>query len=125
MLRLGEGSRDAVLLGSRCSLCERYFFPQRRRCAACAAESTATTELSTTGVLVGFTSVTKKPLFSVLEPPYLLGEVLLPEGVRVYSTINVAGGPQPSIGSPVRLEPVEVQLHEGPAIAYNFTVEVR
>lgn len=123
VLRAGEAPDEDVLLGSRCTICGRYFFPQRKRCAACTETSTATVELSKVGVLSSYTTMTKKPVFSVLDAPYILGEVLLPEGVRVYSAINVFGGEQPSIGSRVRLDPIEVRRGMGTVIAYSFSTQ--
>lgn len=127
VLRVGEVPDQDVLLGARCTICERYFFPDRRRCAACTEESTVTVELAKIGTLSSYTTVTKKPAFSVLDAPYVLGEVLLPEGLSVYSAITVARGKQPpkqpSIGARARLDPIEIQLGNRTVVAYTFSVK--
>lgn len=77
------------LLGSRCSSCGSFFFPQQALCTECFQESTLKEHaLSQRGKLYSFTIVERKnlapPGFTV---PYAYGYVDLPEGVRVLSKL--------------------------------------
>jgi uncharacterized OB-fold protein len=136
----GEEEGD-VLLGSLCQRCNRVFFPSREWCAACCEPVPQVIELSRDGVLEGFTLVHRKQAYGVLDPPYVLGEVDLPEGVRVYTTINVTSDvsedevrPRSTVGpdnldslrtgQKVVLDPVVIKRDQDgqDVVAYNFSV---
>jgi uncharacterized OB-fold protein len=125
VLRLGDERGDDVLLGSRCTTCERVFFPQRAWCGACAEPSTEVVELDREGVLTSLTRVHRKPEYSLVDAPYVLGEVTLRDGVRVYAVIVGLDGEDVAPDTPVRLTTLAVREQEdGTAVVgYAFAPE--
>lgn len=77
------------IIGSKCKVCERYFFPKRVICPYCYKEVVQETELSKKGKLYSFTIIESEkaapPGFKV---PYAFGYIDLPEGVRVLSLLT-------------------------------------
>lgn len=77
------------LIGSKCKICGRYFFPSRRICSYCYKEEVKEIELSKRGKLYSFTIIESEkaapPGFKV---PYAFGYIDLPEGVRVLSLLK-------------------------------------
>lgn len=118
-----DAEGEGTLLGSRCSRCGRYFFPQRPRCGACAEPWTETVRLSREGTLTSFTRVHRKPEFSVVESPYVLAEVTLPEGLKVYSVLMSEQDREFVVGAGVRLRVMHVrETDDGtPVLGYAFT----
>ena len=122
VLRLGEREEDDVLLGSRCRDCGRYFFPARVRCGACAEPTTDPVELSREGTLVSYTLITRKPRYAQVEPPYILGEVLIPEGIRIYTYVNSPSTDDLRVDQGARLKTLEIKKDDegNGVIAYSF-----
>jgi uncharacterized OB-fold protein len=77
------------LLGSRCSACGAFSFPQQALCTQCFTEGTLKEHpLSNRGILYSFTIVERETLAPKgFKVPYAYGYVDLPEGVRVLSKI--------------------------------------
>jgi uncharacterized OB-fold protein len=124
VFKLGDEPGGDALLGSRCTECERVFFPQRAWCGACAEPTTEEIELDREGILTSFTPVHRKPEYSLVEAPYVLGEVTLQHGLRVYSVI-VGLDDEVAPDTPVRLTRLTVRTEDdGTAIVgYAFTPE--
>ena len=122
VLKVGNTKDEDVLMGSRCTECERYFFPQRKRCAHCAEPTTEPVQLSKEGVLSSYSLLTRKPKYCLVDPPYILGEVSIPEGIVIYAVIHSADPEALEMGQPVRLDTVEIESDEkgGSVIAYRF-----
>lgn len=82
-----SASEKPYLLGCKCSKCERVFFPKRSVCPDCLEENTIKEiRLSRRGKLHTGTIAHAAPLgFS---PPYAVGYVDLPEGVRIFTQIK-------------------------------------
>lgn len=122
VLKVGNTKEEDVLMGSRCTECERYFFPQRKRCAHCAEPTTEPVELSKEGILGSYSLMTRKPKYCLIEPPYILGEVSIPEGIVIYAVIHSTDPEVLEMGQPVRLDTVEIESDEkgGSVIAYRF-----
>ena len=75
------------LIGSRCKLCGRSFFPKRSICPDCFEENTLEERaLSTTGKLYSYYVSTVAP--SGFEAPLIAGYIDLPEGVRLYAPLT-------------------------------------
>lgn len=123
VLKVGNTKEEDVLIGSRCTECGRYFFPQRKRCAHCTEPTTELVELSTQGVLSSYSFMTRKPRYCLIEPPYTLGEVKTPEGISIYTVINVTSPEKLRLGQRVILDTVEIEKDEegNSVIAYRFT----
>jgi uncharacterized OB-fold protein len=121
VLEISAEDGEPTLLGSRCRLCGRVFFPARVACAGCADETTTTVRLSQEGELQSFTEVHRKPKYARVDPPYVLGEVTLPDGLFVYSVLVSEAQHKWTIGEPVRLTTTVVQLEDGQRVnAYAF-----
>ncbi len=122
VLKVGNTKDEDVLMGSRCTECERYFFPQRKRCAHCAEPTTEPVELSREGILGSYSLMTRKPKYCLIDPPYILGEVSIPEGIVIYSVIHSTDPEALEMGQPVRLDTVEIESDEkgGSVTAYRF-----
>jgi len=65
--------------------------------------------LSRKGTLKSFTTVYQKPKYGTVEPPYLMGEIELPEGVLVYSLLTLCSAADIKIGSEMRLAAVKIR----------------
>ena len=141
LLRIKSQEGSDVLVGSQCQKCQRRYFPFRKWCAACSEPTCETIELSHEGTLASFTLVARKSAHSLIEPPYVLGEVLLPVGIRIYTTINLQSDVSSKgvkvhstighdnldslkIGGEVRLSPIVVKRDEEghDIVAYNFEI---
>ncbi len=122
VLKVGSSKAEDVLMGSKCTECGRYFFPQRKRCAHCAEPTTEPVELSKEGVLSSYSLLTRKPKYCLVDPPYILGEVSIPEGIVIYAVIHSTDPEALEMGQTVRLDTVEIENDEndGSVIAYRF-----
>ena len=111
--RSGEGPR---LLGTRCHACGQLFHPRVSVCFDCLAGDVEMVALDGSGTLECFTTVHMAA--ERIAPPYTVGYVRLPQGLRIFAPI---GGPADSlaVGMPMRL--AEFTLGgERPALAYCF-----
>lgn len=95
------------LIGSRCESCGTVSWPARAICHHCGSPDCAELELSPEGSLVTYTTVwVARPN---LPAPYTLGQVDLPEGVRVFVHVHgLADGML--VPTPVRL--VRAEEHD-------------
>jgi len=111
------------LIGSKCRICGKVFFPRREICPICIAEGTLQeTPLSTRGKINSFATVQVAPAGFIA--PYTQAFVDLPEGLTVFSII--AGGTSAAqalkLGAEVELtiEPVSVDEKGNEVIGYKF-----
>lgn len=75
-----------TLLGSRCNQCGASSWPARAICHRCGSPDVEGSVLSREGSLITYTTVwVPRP---GLEPPYALGQIDLPEGVRVIAHVR-------------------------------------
>ena len=75
------------LIGGKCKSCGCVSFPKRVMCPACAKEGTIEEmPLSRVGKLYSFTVARVAPMG--FKPPYVVGDVELPEGIRLFSIIT-------------------------------------
>ena len=77
---------DHLLLASKCKSCGSLYFPQRDHCLTCYSDKLETLKLSSTGVLYTYTVVYMPA--EHYSPPYAIGWVEFPEGVRVFGQIR-------------------------------------
>ncbi|MFC1929574.1 Zn-ribbon domain-containing OB-fold protein [Chloroflexota bacterium] len=142
VLWLGADTEADVLIGSRCPKCLSTFFPPREWCGVCLEPITKQIELSREGTLGSFTLVEMNQEYSIVPSPYVVGEVLLPEGIPIYTTINLKSELTPEgvklwsaldndcmkslrVGQKAKLSPVVIRKEgEDSIVAYNFDVEV-
>lgn len=84
-----ESDGGLVLVGGHCAGCGRKFFPEKRHCPGCGADTISAVELSRRGLLYSYSTIHAAPRgFRV---PYTVGFVDLEDGVRVFGQID--GGP--------------------------------
>jgi uncharacterized OB-fold protein len=91
-----EGARRGVVMLQRCLECGRHRFPGARYCAQCRGAGSAWVETSGAGVIESFCTFHKAywPGFAS-DVPYEVVQVLLDEGVRLFS--NLVGVPRERI----------------------------
>lgn len=75
-----------ALLASKCKSCGRVFFPKRDVCVECAGRDMEDVQLKDGAKLYTYTTV-QMPIHKYI-PPYILGWVEYPEGVRVMAQIK-------------------------------------
>jgi uncharacterized OB-fold protein len=80
----------AVLLGARCTGCDRRSFPARAVCAACGSREQAATELSGRGTVHACVRVETPP--QGFDGPYLFGLIDLDEGPRTFGIVLAEPG---------------------------------
>jgi len=122
---VGPSEGDCRLLANKCDPCSLVFFPRRHFCTRCCAAGLAEIRLSKGGLLGSFTTVYQRPKYAVVEPPYLMGEVELPEGVVVYSLLIQCSVKDVKIGTAMELAAVHVREGESEGkpvsvLAYAF-----
>ena len=115
-----EKNEKGVLLASKCGSCGRVYFPQREFCPECRGSGLKTIVLSSKGLLYTYTIVNMPSAH--YKPPYVIGWVEFPEGVRVFGLIDIDEETELKIG--MELKPVAATLweeEEKKIIAYRFT----
>ena len=75
-----------ALIGSKCKLCKRIYFPPTPICYDCYKNEVETITLSRTGKL--YSHVVSHMPSSHFKAPYAIAWIELPEGVRLASTLK-------------------------------------
>lgn len=86
-----EAGQKPHLIGSKCKTCGRFFFPKRIVCYYCKEASLEQVFLSRRGKLEAGTVSHIAPVG--FKAPYVVGYVILPEGVRFFTQLIVEGVP--------------------------------
>ena len=115
-------AEEGYLIGSRCRSCHEVFFPKRFYCANCCSSDMEEKALSTRGVIDTFTISTMTPPGSVMQAPYALARVKLPEGPRVMTVVADCDLAKLDIGTEVELVISKVKEDEegNEVMAYMF-----
>ncbi len=123
VLKIGVQEEEDALVGSKCKECGRYFFPQRKWCAHCAEPTTEVVELSKEGTISSYSLMARKQNYCLVELPYILGEVMMPEGILIYSVINAKDPKELRMGQKARFGTTEIKKDEkgNSVMAYWFT----
>lgn len=102
LFEVGSGDPlEITLIGSRCTSCDRIYFPAKGVCSLCLSGPLEKVRLSRIGQLISYTIVRQGlPGFRL---PYALGLIRLPEGVRLYSHLSTANPDELQIGMPVHV----------------------
>ena len=87
-LLIGHDEGGPYLVGGKCTSCQAVFFPLQSICPRCTERQIEETSLSRKGKLYTYTEVFQKPPDYDGPVPYLIGRVLLPEGVFVLSQLK-------------------------------------
>ena len=104
-----DADGKATLIGGHCGHCDRCHFPAAEVCPYCSAEDCSALELSGSGSLYLYTSVTSRPPGYRGEVPFGFGVVELPEGVRLITRLTESDPRRLRFGQPVSL--VVTPLH--------------
>lgn len=75
-----------TLVGCQCKQCGQIIFPNRAACLNCLSQDLERLHLSRNGKLYSFTIVHMPS--EHFEPPYAVGWIELPEGMRIFSQIR-------------------------------------
>jgi uncharacterized OB-fold protein len=94
---IAEGPEGAALAGNRCNACGQVYFPRAAlACLNCLEKKLEDVVLSRKGTLCSYT-VVHMPA-SGFQPPYAVGFVDLPEGVRVFTPLEMEEGKPFKVG---------------------------
>ena len=77
-----------VLQGSRCPSCGAHFYPRRQVCLACGHSGLDDADLSARGKIWTFTIARQTPPGSMIEAPYAIVVVELPEKIAVETVLT-------------------------------------
>jgi uncharacterized OB-fold protein len=112
-----------ILLGSRCATCGAHHFPRHDTCPYCSAEDPPPCELSCTGTLWAWTSVTAPPPGYAGETPFGIGIVELPEGIRVITRLTECDPGALNFGQKMELRVVtlHVDVDGNDVVTFAFT----
>ena len=106
-----EGSCP-VLLGARCEDCDHHFFPRRAICPGCGRVGLETVDLSLSGKIWTYTIAHQVPSGAIVEAPYVIGRVELPEAVLVSGLVTDCAPEDVRVGMEVEITPVKVREDE-------------
>jgi uncharacterized OB-fold protein len=81
-----ETSGKGSLIGARCLQCGQIIFPRRETCLNCLGQDLEPVHLSRKGKLYSYTIVHMPS--EHFKPPYAIGWIELPEGIRIFSQIR-------------------------------------
>lgn len=111
-----------VLLGSRCPNCGAYYFPKRHICIACGHEGLDEAELSGRGKVWTYTIAGQTPPGSLVEAPYALAVVELPEKVAIRSVLTDVDLDKVKVGMDVEIVLVKMKEDDdgNDVVSYKF-----
>jgi uncharacterized OB-fold protein len=81
-----ESPQGVSLIGTKCKSCGMSFFPPKQICIRCHHEDVEEFELSKNGKLFTYTKVFIPSKH--FNPPYVIGYIDLPEGIRIFSQVQ-------------------------------------
>lgn len=112
----------AALIGSRCPDCDSYFFPRREICLNCSRQGLDNAELSTRGKVWTYTIARQTPPGSLIEAPYAIAQVQLPEMVMIGTVLTGCDPDSVHVGMDVEmvLDKVREDSDGNDVVAYKF-----
>ena len=118
---MSPGEKPA-LIGSRCPRCGEHFFPRRAICLACGQVGLEETYLTGPGKIWTFTIARMTPPGSLIEAPYVVAQVELPEKVIVQSVLSDCDVDSVRVDMPVELvlEKVKEDEEGNDVVAFKF-----
>jgi uncharacterized OB-fold protein len=105
-----EGDGGPRLIGSRCRACGQVLFPAKPVCLNCNSADIETIHLGRDGSLYAYTTVYLPS--EHFPPPYAVGWIELPEGMRVFSQVRGWQETPLKIGMPMRMS-IETLWQDG------------
>jgi uncharacterized protein len=114
-----EDAKGAKLLGNKCRSCGQLFFPKAHFCFNCFGKSMENIVLSRRGKLYSYT-IGHMPS-THFQPPYAVGFVDMPEGVRVFAPLKMMKGKPFKIGTDMEVVIEELWREDDiQVIGYKF-----
>jgi uncharacterized OB-fold protein len=117
----GPGEKP-TLIASRCPRCGEHFFPKRAICLACGQFGLEEAYLTGPGKIWTFTIARMTPPGSLVEAPYVVAQVELPERVIVASVLSDCDVDSVRVDMPVELvlEKVKEDEEGNDVVAFKF-----
>ena len=91
------------LIGSKCRACGEVFFPARVICRRCFKQDMEEMGIGQRGKLYTFTKILKTPIGSMIQAPYLVGKVEMPEGELIQTLLIDCDELELKVGMPMEL----------------------
>ncbi len=114
-----QDARGGRLLGNKCKSCGKVFFPKAQFCFNCFDKGMEEVGLSRRGKLYSYTI--GRMASTHFRPPYAVGLVDLPEGVRVFAPLIMTGDGMYTIGMEMELVIEELwRENHNQIIGYKF-----
>jgi uncharacterized OB-fold protein len=117
-----QADEKPALIASRCPRCGEYFFPKRAICLACGQVGLDEAYLTGPGKIWTFTIARMTPPGSLIEAPYVVAQVELPERVIVTSVLSDCDVDSVRVDMPVELvlEKVKEDAEGNDVVAFKF-----
>lgn len=96
-----EVNGELKFIGSRCTKCGQTYFPSEIRCLNCGFETLQEVSLSPEGKLYSYSKV-EMPC-AHFKPPYAVGFVDMPEGVRIFGQLDIKNEKPFKIGMKMKI----------------------
>lgn len=116
-----ESAKGGILLANRCKSCGQTFFPKSSICFNCFSEDMEEMELSRIGKLYSFATAYMPSVH--FQPPYTVGMVEMPEGMRVFGPLKIQEGERERLRVGMEMEVIIEKLWEEgetEVIGYKF-----
>lgn len=114
-----EDPKGGILLANKCKSCGQIFFPKAVFCLSCFNEDMSELKLSRRGKLYSYT-IGRMPSMH-FEPPYAIGYIDMPEGVRIFAPLKIIEDKPLKVGMDMEVV-IEKLWQEGDneVIGYKF-----
>ena len=111
-----------ALIASHCPRCGEHFFPKRAICLACGKVGLEEAYLTGPGRIWTFTIARETPPGSLIQAPYVVAQVKLPEKVIVGSVLSDCDVDSVRVDMPVELvlEKVKEDQDGNDVVAFKF-----
>jgi len=114
-----EGPEGGILLANKCNSCGQVFFPKVTSCLSCFNDELKDIVLSQQGNLYSY-SVVHMPA-SHFKPPYAVGYINMPEGIRIFAPLKMVEGKPFKVGMKMSLVIEELWKEEDTeVVGYKF-----
>lgn len=114
-----EGDKGGRLLGNQCKSCGKIYFPKAQFCFNCLDKGMEEVGLSRRGKLYSYTI--GRMASTHFQPPYAIGLVDLPEGVRVFAPLKMTKDKPFRLGMDMEVVVEELwQENDKQIIGYRF-----
>jgi len=114
-----EDAKGGRLLGNQCKSCGKFYFPKVQFCFDCFGKEMKEVDLSRRGKLYSYTI--GRMASTHFQPPYAVGLIDLPEGVRIFAPLKMTNDETYRIGMEMKVVIEELwQEEDRKVIGYKF-----